>query len=116
MVVLPRPLSPGSIGDDVAVLSEQGFDDLEDPRVPDGALHDAAAIEHLVPEGCRLVWGVSTIIGRVLLEDPFDIRTEGCELLPGDHTLEYDVPVRLESLHRSGGRVRTDGQISGRPS
>ena len=80
MVVLARLLPPGGIGDDVAVLSQQRLDSLEDPRMTDGALHDAAAIEHLVAERGRVLGGISTLIGRVLLEDPFDIGTERCDI------------------------------------
>jgi hypothetical protein len=93
MVVLTRTLPPGGIGDDVTVLSQQRLDGLEDPRMTDGALHDAAAIEHLVPERGRLLGGISTVIGRVLLEDPFDIGTEGFDLLSGEHTVEHHVSI-----------------------
>jgi hypothetical protein len=75
VVVLARPLPPGGIGDDVAVLSQQRLDHLEDPGVADRALHNTAAIKHLVAKWGRLLGGISTIIRRVLLEDPFDIGT-----------------------------------------
>ena len=75
VVVLARPLPPGGIGDDMAVLSQQRLDHLEDPRMADGVLHNAAAIEHLVPKWGRLLGGISTLIRWVLLEDPFDIGT-----------------------------------------
>ena len=116
VVVLARLLPPCGIGDDMAVLSQQRLDELEDPRVADGALHDAAAIEHLVAKWGRLLGGISTLIGRVLLEDPFDIGTERGDLLVDEDAVEYHVSIRLEALHRRGDRVGTESQESGRPS
>jgi hypothetical protein len=116
VVVLARPLPPGGIGDDVAVLSQQRFDYLEDPRVADGVLHDTAAIEHLVAKRGRLLGGISTLIRWVLLKDPFDIGRERCDLSFVEDTVEYHVSIRLEAFHRSGDRVGTETQESGRPS
>ena len=63
VVVLSRLLPPGGIGDDVAVLSQQRLDHLEDPGVADGVRHNAAAIEHLVAKRGRLLGGITTLIG-----------------------------------------------------
>jgi len=95
VVVLARALPPGGIGDDVAVLSQQRLDYLKDPTVADGTLDDAAAIEHLVAKGGRLLGGISTLIRGVLLEDPFDIGTERGDLLFDEDAVEYDVSIRL---------------------
>jgi hypothetical protein len=113
MVVLAGLLPPGGIGDDVAVLPQQRLDCLEDARVTDGALHGATAIEHLVPERGGLLGSIATIVGRVLVEDPADIGTEGSDLLAGKHTVEYHVPIRLEALRRGGGRAGAESQVSG---
>jgi hypothetical protein len=113
MVVLTRLLLPGGIGDDVTVLPQQRLDGLEDARVTDGALHDAAAIEHLVPERSGFLGSVATIVGRVLVEDPADICTERCDLISGEHAVEYYVPIRLEALRRGGDRAGAESQVSG---
>ena len=93
MFVVPRRLPPGGIGDDVAVLAQERLDDLEDPRVADGALHETAPIEHLVAKWGRLLRGIPTIIGRVLLEDPFDISAECCHLISVEDGIEHDVSI-----------------------
>ncbi len=76
VAVVARLLPPGGVGDDVAVLAQEGLDHLEDARMADGPLHEAAPIEHLVTERCRLLGGVPTVIGWVFLEDPFDLGAE----------------------------------------
>ena len=48
VLVVPRLLPPSRIGDDVAILAQEGLDDLQDARVCDGALNKTAPIEHLV--------------------------------------------------------------------
>jgi hypothetical protein len=113
MVVLARLLPPGGVRDDMTILSEEWFDCLEDPRVTYGALHHAAAIEHLVPERGRFLGSIPALIGRVLLEDPLDICAERCDLLSGEYAVENHIPIRLELLHRSGDRVGSKSQIAG---
>ncbi len=81
-----------------------------------GALHDTAAIEHLVAKRRRLLGEISTLIGWVLLEDPFDIRAEKCDLLFVKDAVEYHVAIRLEALDRRGDRAGAESQESGRPS
>jgi hypothetical protein len=64
-----------------------------------------------------LAWVVSpTLIGRVFLEDPFDIGAERCDLTFVEHAIEYGVSVCLETLGRCGDRVRTELQVSRGPS
>ena len=50
MLVVARCLSPRRVGDHVAILSQEGLHDLEDPEVADCPLDEAAPIEHLVPK------------------------------------------------------------------
>jgi hypothetical protein len=116
VVVLARLLPPGGIGNDVAVLSQQRLDYLEDPRVADSVLHNAAAIEHLIAKRSRLLGGISTLIGRVLVEDPSDIGTQRRDLVFGEDTVEHHVSIRLEAFHRSGNRIGTKMHEAGRPS
>ena len=100
LFIVSRLLPPGSIGDDVAILAQERLDDLEDPRVAMAALHETAPIEHLVAKWCRLLRGIPTIVGRVLLEDPFDIGTECGHLICVEDGIEHNVSVRLEALRR----------------
>jgi hypothetical protein len=99
----------------MAILAHEGFDDLEDTRMRDGALDDAAPVQHLVAKRCGLLRGIAALVGRVLVEDPFDIGTEGGDLFLVEHALEDHVPVGLEALYRSGGPARTKRQVSGGP-
>ena len=73
MVIVARWLPPGGIGNDVAILPEEGLDDLEDPGIGDGALDGAAPIEHLVAKRRRFLGSVPPFIRRVLVEDPVDV-------------------------------------------
>ena len=115
VLVVSRLLPPGGIGDDMAVLAQERFDDPEDTRVGDGRLDEAAPIQHLVAERCRLLRGIPALVGRVLVEDPFDIGTEAGDLVPAEHPVEHRVSVRLEVLYRSGGWVGTKREVSGSP-
>lgn len=116
VVIVARRLPPGGIGNDVAILPQQGFNDLEDPRMGDGALDRAAPIEHLVSKRGRLLGCVASVIGRVLVENPIDVGAEGSDLTRVEYPFEHDEPVRLEALRRRGGRVGAERQESGRPS
>ena len=72
VLVVARRLPPRRIGDDVAVLPEQGLDGPQDARSTDGTLDDGTAIEHLVTERRHLGGVVVGIphIRRVLRKHP----------------------------------------------
>ena len=80
----------------------------------DGALDEAAAVQHLVAERGRLLGGIAALVGGVLLEDPFDLGTELGDLVRVEHAVEHRVSVRLEVLHRGGNRAGSERQVSGR--
>ena len=77
----------------MAVLPQEGLHDLEDPRVADGALDEAAPVEHLVAKRGRLLGGVSSFIRRELVEDPFDLGPERSDLIAPEHAVEYYVSI-----------------------
>ena len=82
VLVVARRLPPRGIGDDVAVLPEEGLDGPQDARSSNGTLDEGTAIEHLVTERRHLggvVVGIAHI-RRVLRKDPLDIRTQGFHL------------------------------------
>ncbi len=112
----PALLPPRRVGDHVAVLPEEGLDDLEDPWVADGLLDDTAPIEHLVAERGGLLRQVTPFVWRVLREDTLDIGAERRELLTAEDSLEEDVPVFLQVLHRGGCRAGTECEVPGRSS
>jgi hypothetical protein len=88
MVVVARWLPPGRVGDDVAILPQKGLNDLEDSWVADGALDEAAPVEHFVAKWSRLLWEVSSFIGWELVKDPFDLGTERGDLISCEHVIE----------------------------
>ncbi len=84
----------------MTVLSDEWLDDLEDPGASNGLLDKAAPVEHLVTKGGGELGRISPLIGRILVEDPFDIGAEPSELLPGEDAREDDVSLCLEALYR----------------
>ena len=88
VVVLARPLPPSGIGDDVAILPQQGFNDLEDSWVADGALDEAAPVEHFVAKWGRLLGEISSFIRWELVKDPFDLGTERGNLISREYVIE----------------------------
>ena len=80
----------------------------------DCPLDKAAPIEHLVAERFGLLGRISSLVWREILEDPFDVSAERCELFSAEDLTEEDVSVRMETLHRSGYRVGTQSQVSRR--
>jgi hypothetical protein len=113
VLVVARLLPPGRVGDHVAVLPQEGLNDLEDPRVANRPLHEAAPIEHLVAKRGGLLRQISSLIRRVLLENPLDIGTERRELVSDEDAVEEDIPVRLEALHRRRYGAGTESQVTG---
>ena len=93
MVVVSRWLPPGGVGDDVAILPQEGFNDLEDSWVPDGALDGTTPVEHFVAKWSRLLGEVSSIIRWELVEDPFDLGPERGDLISREHALEECVSI-----------------------
>ncbi len=77
----------------MAVLPQEGFDDLEYPGVSDGPLDKAASIEHLVTKWGGLFGRVSSLIGRNFLEHSLDIGAQRRQLLPDEDPVEDDVAV-----------------------
>ena len=88
VVVVSRWLPPGGIGDDVAILPQQGFNDLEDSWVADGALDEAAPVEHFVAKWGRLLGEISSFIRWELVKDPFDLGTERGNLISREYVIE----------------------------
>jgi hypothetical protein len=56
--------------------------------VADGALDEAAPVEHFVAKWSRLLWEVSSFIGWELVKDPFDLGTERGDLISCEHVIE----------------------------
>ena len=117
VLVVTGLLPPRGVGDDMTVLPQQWLDHLEDPPVGHGALDQAAPVQHLVPERSGLLGGVAPVVGRVLVEDPFDLGTELGHLGCVEDAAEHRVSIRLELLHRGGGPAGTERQVAkGGPS
>jgi hypothetical protein len=93
MSVVARCLPPRRIGDDVAVLSQEGFDDLEYPGVSDSPLDKTSSIEHLVTKRGGLLGRVSSLIRRTLLEYSLDIGAQRRELFSCKDGVENDVAI-----------------------
>jgi len=93
MSVVVRFLPPRRIGDHVAVLPQERFNDLEYPAVCDGPLDKAASIEHLVTKWGGLLGRVSSLIWRKLLEHSFDIGAQRRELVSYEDAIENDVAI-----------------------
>jgi hypothetical protein len=81
-------------------------------RVANGALGEAAPIEHLVAKRLGFLGRVSPVVRRKFLEDSFDIVTEGGDLFGGEHLVEKDNAICLKELHRSRNWVGTKSQVS----
>ncbi len=88
VVVVSRRLPPGGVGDDVAILPQECVNHLEDPWVADGALDEAAPVEHFVAKWSRLLGEISSIIRWELVEDPFDLATERGDLISCEYATE----------------------------
>jgi len=114
--VVARLLPPSRIGNHMAVLPYEGLHDLEDPLVTDCPLDEVAPIEHLVAKRLGFLGRISPLVWRDFLEDPFDVSTERGEFFSAEHLVEKHISVSLEALHRSGNRIGTQSQISGRTS
>ena len=115
MFVVTSFLSPSRVGNDMAVLSEKALNDLEDARVSNGPLDEAAPIEHLVSKRRGFLGRISSLVWGIFLVDPLDIGAESRELLSGEDAIQNDVSIRLEALHRRKWCVRAEREISGRP-
>jgi hypothetical protein len=108
-------LPPGSVGDYMAVLTQEEFDDLKDPRMTDRLLHKAAAVEHLVAKWGGLLRRITSVIGRIFLKDPLDLGTERCQFLVIEDCVDFDMALGPERFDLSWHRVGTNSQISLRP-
>jgi hypothetical protein len=72
----------------MAILPQKGLHDLEDSWVADGALDEAAPVEHFVAKRGRLLGEVSSFIRWELLKHPFDLGTERGDLISREHAIE----------------------------
>jgi hypothetical protein len=72
----------------MAILPQKSLDDLEDSWVADGALDEAAAVEHFVAKRGRLLGEVSSVIRWELVKDPFDFGAERGDLISGEYAIE----------------------------
>ena len=77
----------------MAVLPQEGLDDLEYPGVSDRPLDKAASIEHLVTKWGGLLGRVSSLIWRKLLEHSLDIGAQRRELFSYEDAVENDVAI-----------------------
>ncbi len=80
----------------------------------EGALDEAAPVEHLVAKRSRLLGEVSSFIGRELVKDPFDLGTESGDLISREHVIEEYISVGLEALHRCWNGASSESQESRR--
>jgi hypothetical protein len=88
VVVVARWLPPGGVGDDMAVLPQKSLHDLEDSWVADGALDQAAPVDHFVAKWGRLLGEVSSFIRWELVKDPFDLAAERGDLFSREHVMQ----------------------------
>jgi hypothetical protein len=72
----------------MAIFPQKSLNDLEDSSVADGALDEAAPVEHFVAEWGRLLGEVSSFIRWELVKDPFDLGTERGDLISREHAIE----------------------------
>jgi len=93
MSVVARLLPPRRVGDHVAILPQQGLDDLEYPGISDGSLDEAASIQHLVSKWDGLFRRVSALVWWKLLEHSFDIGAQCREILSYEDAIENDVAI-----------------------
>ncbi len=77
----------------MAVLSEEGLNDLEDPGVADSPLDKAAPIEHLVTKWGGLLGRISSLVRWIFLEDPLNVGAERRELISLEDAIENDVSL-----------------------
>jgi hypothetical protein len=112
MVVVTRWLPPGGIGDDMAVFSQKGFNDLEDPRVADGVLDEAAPVEHLIAKWGGLLRWVSSFIRPVFVKNSLEIRAQSSDFISIEHVMQDHVAIGLEAFHLGRDRVGAKSQVS----
>jgi hypothetical protein len=93
VIVVARRLPPGGVGDDMAILSQKGVNDLEDPWVTDGGLDELAPVEHFVAKWGRLFGGVPSFIGWELVKDAFDLGAECGDFIGGEDALQEYVSI-----------------------
>ena len=93
VVVVTWLLTPGRIGDHVAVFREERLNGLEDPRVSDSPLDNAAAIEHFVTKGSGVLRRISSLVWWIFLKNSFDIRAERGKFVSHEDALENDVTL-----------------------